>query len=66
MTAEARIIRSLELHKKIMEQLQKEGMEFTLASREALRRLQDKKFKFDNWQDYFTEVEREGFNLPHS
>jgi len=65
MSAEARIIRALKLHKEIMRQLEKTGMEMEGASREALRRLEDTKFKFDDWRDYFTAVELEGCNLLH-
>ncbi len=66
MNAEARIIRSLKLHKRIMEHLESTGMDMTAASREALRRLQDAKFRFDDWQDYFTAVELEGVDLPQA
>ena len=65
MTAEARIIRALKLHKQFMEALETRlGMEMTAASREALRRLKDAKFRFDRWEDYFTAVELHGNDLP--
>jgi hypothetical protein len=41
------------------------NMETRAASREALRRLQVAKFKFDDWQDYFTAVELHGADLTH-
>lgn len=65
MTSDKQIIRALKLHWAIMQQLEAMGMEKNLASRESMRRLQAKKLKFDNWEDYFTAVEREGFSLTH-
>ena len=65
MSQNERISRNLKLHEAIMIELEHEGFDHKNASREALRRLQDKKFKFDNWRDYFTTVEIEGYSLPH-
>ena len=71
-TVEGHILRGLHLHSEIMARLEQptaynpHGLTRTEASREALRRLQDKKFKFDQWRDYFTAVELEGFSLPHN
>ena len=65
MSAEGTIIKNIKLHSEIMAQLEKMGLNHTDASREALRRMQDAKFKFSEWRDYFTAVEVEGYSLSH-
>lgn len=62
----SRIEWALKTHFEIMAQLEKMGMLRADASREALRRMKEKKFRFTEWRDYFTAVEIEGNSLPLS
>jgi hypothetical protein len=65
MKADMAIYRRLRLHNDVMTELEREGYMHEIASREALRRLQDKSWRFTHWEDYFTAVEREGYSLKH-
>ena len=49
--------RNLALHAKVMAQLISLGMDRDAASKEALRRMREKKFRFDHAEDYFTALE---------